>query len=323
MGRKMRLEVAADITKQEMVSQSTRERLTFAEQITGYLNILLQNTGYRETAEQVLALAGRFYQADRAYLFERDARDADAWNNTYEWCAKNVQPQKENLQRIPCGQMERWLELFARGETVVIHNMAPLRTNSPVEWEILHHQDIQRVLAVPIRENGNTVGFVGVDNPRVCIRDDSQLQVLAGFLLLRMRQERCESRSRLLLRESGQDILRAMEVGLWDIRLYKNGRPSQMDADEWMDHILGVHGSGVTPEERFQYWRSRVLPRSEDALLRSEQEMRESGRLSQVEFGWRHPQLGELCLRFTGILTRDSQQDTLLRGYCRVLDSPD
>ena len=40
-----------------------------------------------------------------------------------------------------------------------------------------------------MRDNGRLVGFVGVDNPRYCIQDDSQVRALAGVLIIRLRQE--------------------------------------------------------------------------------------------------------------------------------------
>ena len=92
---------------------------------------------------------------------------------------------KDNLQGVPPEGIQRWVELFSRDQSVVIYNLEPLRRNWPVEWRDLSMQGIQRLIAVPFREEGRLVGFIGVDNPRYSIEDDAQIRLLAYFLAMR------------------------------------------------------------------------------------------------------------------------------------------
>ena len=57
---------------------------------------------------------------------------------------------------------------------------------------MLVSQGIQRLIAVPLMEDGRVVGFIGVDNPRHAIEDDTQVRVLASFLVVRFQRERKE-----------------------------------------------------------------------------------------------------------------------------------
>lgn len=99
------MEVALDVTKQEYVSQNARERLFFAEKIADYLDTLSRHADFEKAVNQVLASVGDFYQADRAYLFEIRRRSTTAhWNNTFEWCAQGVVPQRDAL---PAGAASR------------------------------------------------------------------------------------------------------------------------------------------------------------------------------------------------------------------------
>ena len=77
--------------------------------------------------------------------------------------------------------------------SIIIYNKEPLRKIAPLEWEMLTSQDIQRLIAVPLMEEGRVVGFIGVDNPRYAIEDDTQVRVLASFLVVRFQREKKSS----------------------------------------------------------------------------------------------------------------------------------
>lgn len=195
-GKKLRLEINTDITKKEFISQVAQERLEFSRKIVGYLETLNKQKNFAQAVQQVLASVGEFYRADRAYLFERRKQHEGCWANTYEWCADGVTPQKDSLQEVSQEALHRWMELFARNESVIMHNLKPLQKSSPQEWLDLSRQNIQRLIAVPmISDGGGIEGFIGVDNPRYAIRDDAQVRVLACFLLNRYQRDR-EDRKR-------------------------------------------------------------------------------------------------------------------------------
>lgn len=191
-GKTVRFQVAMDITKQEYISQKTRERLEFANRIVGYADILSRQKDWRQVVKVALESMGEFYKADRAYLFEETPGKIGYWSNTFEWCAPGVPPQKDNLQQVPPEGAERWMEAFRTQGSVILYNLQPLRKKSPLEWEILNSQDIQRVIAVPLMSGGQVAGFIGVDNPRYAIQDDVQIRVLASFIMVRFRRERKE-----------------------------------------------------------------------------------------------------------------------------------
>ena len=193
-GGRLRLSVGTDITKGEFVSQRTQERLAFSQKVVQYVETLSRQRDFGHAVLQALAAVGEFYKADRAYLFERNPVQEDHWDNTYEWCDCNVAPMKDSLQGVPPEGIQRWVELFSRDQSVVIYNLEPLRRNWPVEWRDLSMQGIQRLIAVPFREEGRLVGFIGVDNPRYSIEDDAQIRLLAYFLAMRRQRDRDEHR---------------------------------------------------------------------------------------------------------------------------------
>ena len=66
---------------------------------------------------RLLSLIGEAMLSGRVFLFERLEGTAEAYCNTFEWCANGVAPQIDNLTEIVPADMPYWLEVFGRGET--------------------------------------------------------------------------------------------------------------------------------------------------------------------------------------------------------------
>lgn len=317
-GKNTRLEIAHDITKKEYVSQIAKERLLFAEKILDYIKTLSANSNFDETVNKVLASLGDFYQADRAYLFEYDSGQPGGWSNTFEWCAVNVSPQIDNLQNIPSEIITRWIELFEKDQSIMIYNVSGLQEISPDEWKILSDQGIQRLIAVPIRDNKKTIGFVGIDNPRYCIHDDSQVRVLACFLLICFRQEKNECRYQALLQESNNDLLSALNVGFWTMNINKNHHTYGMTINDTMKQQLDVP-EGLSAQACFHFWASRIRKDYQKFVEREIKKMISTGKIVQFVFLWEHTKEGEMALRFTGVLIEDNDLGIKLKGYCKIM----
>lgn len=321
-GRRLRLEIASDITKREVVSQSTREQLEFAKRIVGYTKMLIEFPNFKDAVEHALVVVGEFYQADRAYLFEPCPDNAEQWDNTFEWCRECVTPQKENLQGVSQYAMMRWMSLFDLDQTVIIYNPDTLKESNPSEWELLQFQDIQRLLAVPLRDGNKTIGFIGVDNPRYAIYDDTHIRVLANFLVDRIRQERNEARYQAMLRTQKYDIMDSLSVGLWIIRIAPDRNYHEMLANDTMFQVLGISNI-PTPEECYQFWYTRINEGYYHYVNQSVERMIQTHRTVQMEYTWRHPQKGEVMVRCTGLRMEDEDGMICLKGYHRIISDID
>lgn len=318
-GKKVRLEVLLDITKQEYVSQTTKERLAFAGKIVDCISMLSAHTDYSEAVSRVLASVGEFYQADRAHLFERRPGREDIWQNTFEWCAVNVTSQKENLQNVSQDELSRWMDCFEQEESIIILNISALEKTDPGEWRVLEAQGIQRLIAVPLRDNGKTIGFVGVDNPRYCIHDDSQIRVLVSFLLTRIRQDRNEQKYHILLQESNQDLLQALHVGFWTLEAWKNDGVYEMVMDDTMKQLLAIP-EFTSAQDCWNFWFSRIEEEDVQHVKDAFAEIARTSGVVQVEYFWRHEQEGRIRLRLTGLQVEDGSACRKIKGYCRRID---
>jgi PAS domain-containing protein len=75
-------------------------------------------------------------------------------------------PERDNLQAVPFESAAAWWPRFDRDEAVVIPSVAALDPATHPEVPVLSAQGVRSLLAVPIRRDDRTVGFVGFDAVR-------------------------------------------------------------------------------------------------------------------------------------------------------------
>ena len=130
-----------------------------------FLRDYLDKTKDEQTLNSILQDIGGYYDADRAYIFERD-KVRKVFNNTFEWCRQGVNAEIDNLQNIPVDGMECWFEAFEEQGEFYISSLAEDFRPGTRTYEILEPQGIESLMAAPIMAGGEVVGFLGVDNPQ-------------------------------------------------------------------------------------------------------------------------------------------------------------
>lgn len=69
-----------------------------------------------QSIEVMLEYLGKTLHGDRTYIFEKDERGYD--NNTYEWVADGVVPEKEELQNIPPEVCAHWYKKYVTDDRI-------------------------------------------------------------------------------------------------------------------------------------------------------------------------------------------------------------
>lgn len=126
----------------------------------------------------ILKAIGMYTEADRVYIFDRISKEQDSIQNTFEWCADGIEPQKQNLQYIPLEKMPVWLQAFQQKKNIVISDMESIAKEMPQEYTFLKLQNIHSLIAVPIYASRKLTGFIGVDNPKE-IQNSMMIHLLA------------------------------------------------------------------------------------------------------------------------------------------------
>jgi diguanylate cyclase (GGDEF)-like protein/PAS domain S-box-containing protein len=113
--------------------------------------------------DRTLQDIGELFGVDRAYLFLA-SEDGTVYDNTHEWCAPGVEPQRENLQGLPTALFPWWIAEMAAGRDVVLHSLEDLPAEAATERALLEPQGIRSLLALPMRWRGRFWGLTGFDH---------------------------------------------------------------------------------------------------------------------------------------------------------------
>lgn len=179
-GRRYRFELAIDLNAGE---DEEREY----ESNAAMINEGLQRSVLARTPEESIAVLleylGQALKSERVYIFEES--DKGTFNNTYEWCADNVVPQKENLQDVPFEVVDLWYQHFQKGENVIIEDVEDIKDTDPAAYEYLKPQNIKSLVVSPLVSEEGIIGFYGVDNPpgQFLMHITALFQILGHFMV--------------------------------------------------------------------------------------------------------------------------------------------
>lgn len=163
------------------------QRLEIAQTLNRCVEKLSSGEDISTAIRDLLWIIKEYFQADRAYIFENDpVRRVTV--NTYESVEPGVEPQIENLQEVPMDVISMWMKQFRRGKKYFIANIE--QEKGTPHYRIIKDQGIQRLLTVPLLEQGQVIGFLGVDNPQRHFEDETLLSSLQFFVTNSLRQKK-------------------------------------------------------------------------------------------------------------------------------------
>ena len=151
--------VNSNPTKEEMTKQ-----LRLDAALMECVRTLYFSDDVNAAINEILKIIAGFHNADRAYIFEFDEK-LSVVNNTYEWCKENVEPQIDLLQGVDIAVIDRWMVQFETKGEFYINSLDAEADKDSDEYDILAAQDIDSLMAAPLKLDGKIVGFIGVDNP--------------------------------------------------------------------------------------------------------------------------------------------------------------
>lgn len=162
-GRRYRMEIAIDMSIQAKQKQTIKEYSNNEALVNEGLRLALSADSPIQSINILLEYLGQTLLSERVYIFEENTDGS--YDNTYEWCAGGVIPQKDNLQQVPYEAVELWFQKFRSNENVIITDVELTRESDPIAYEYLKPQGIQSLVVSPLVVNKKIIGFYGVDNP--------------------------------------------------------------------------------------------------------------------------------------------------------------
>lgn len=183
-GKKYRMELAIDACKKEQWNGM----MNLEAKINEGLSVALQQDTPSQTLEVLLEYLGKALNGERTYIFERNEYGCD--DNTYEWVANGITAEKDNLQNLPAKICANWYRNFRVGKHIVIKELEDIRISDPLQYENLKRQNIRSLIVVPLYNEGEIIGFYGIDNPPERSLDyaSDMLQIMAHFIISSLKQ---------------------------------------------------------------------------------------------------------------------------------------
>ena len=162
-----------DIKDRAAASELVRQKFNIAsrsytfnnEMVNQMVSLFYDSTNTDGAIRTALALLGQYYELSRAYIFE-DNEDHTLSSNTYEWCAPDVEPQKDKLQNVPYEAMNGRESYIARFDQSGVFYCPDVSALSANERAILEPQGIRSMLQYAIYDGSRFLGMIGFDECR-------------------------------------------------------------------------------------------------------------------------------------------------------------
>lgn len=228
------------------------------------LRVALQEETPDQSLEVLLKYLGKALNGDRTYIFEQNESGND--DNTYEWVADGVEPEKENLQNVPAEVCASWYRNFSIGNHIVIESLEDIRETDPLQYENLKRQDIHSLVVVPLHNGEKFIGFYGVDNPPVKSLEyaSNMLQTAAYFIVSSLKRRNLFRE----LQKRSYDVLHALSVdylGIYQVNfdtdeceIYRNSEQMSME--------YGINFEDGYQKAMERYISQCVVPRDQERL---------------------------------------------------------
>ncbi len=137
---------------QETVSRTSDRFLTISEE------------DFDRAVEDALSDFGSLFGVDRGYVF-RFYEDGKFMDNTHEWCAEGIEPQKDRISGMPTDNLPWYKEKIMELKPVHIPNVKKLPDEAEAEKKEFLAQGIQSLICLPMRSSiGIIKGFMGFDS---------------------------------------------------------------------------------------------------------------------------------------------------------------
>lgn len=227
-GKRYHIEIALDVSNKEKWGNMLENCRNLETMINEGLRIALLEETPAQTLEVLLAYMGRALRAERTYIFEKNEKGGD--DNTFEWVADGVKPEKDNLQDIPPEVCANWYRTFNVRRHIVIEDLEDIRESDPLQYENLKRRNVHSLVVIPLYAGGKVIGFFGVDNPPEKLLDyaSNMLQIMAHFIVASLKRH---------------NLFRELEKMSYYDQLTKIGNRYAMD--EYIDSIQQGQSIGI------------------------------------------------------------------------------
>lgn len=152
-----------------------------------------------EALSGVLAMVGRYYDAERAFVVEL-LDEKGTFHNIAQWSKDNTTPGIAAAKSVPIARFPGLEVAKDQCRPYIIADAESLRANGfDEEYELLSAQGIRSSYSVPLISSGITTGFLGIDNPSGSSVDVSPLTAISYFVVSEIERRRAVEHQKYLI----------------------------------------------------------------------------------------------------------------------------
>ena len=167
-----------------------------------------------EAINELLEIAGEFYDAERCYIFEIQG-NGKTLDNTYEWCAAGIEAMIDVLKNVPVEVCAGWFEEFKKKGAFFMDALDD-EHNTKETKAILEMQGIDSLVAAPLIAGHEIVGFVGVDNPKRAKGETVVLKYISTIVYHEILKRRENDEEHITLRKLTETFMSVYYADLYE-----------------------------------------------------------------------------------------------------------
>ena len=225
-------------------NESIRRKLEIEEVLLEISNMFIVPANLERDINVALEKIGLLCGAGRSYIFLVQ-ENGTIVDNTHEWCAEGVEPQKTNLQNISPEVYPWWEIKLYNDEIIHITNVSALPPEAAAEKEMLGNQGIKSLIVLPLYVSGKLAGFMGMDNvinTGSWGEDDvSILRIAVNLIGMGIQRKRAEKAI-----HSGEEIYRSMFKNAANLILLVDKKGIVVDCNSRVEELLGYTQDELT-----------------------------------------------------------------------------
>ncbi len=127
-------------------------------------DMLIALTGvhsHEAAMNDMLNMMSTILNPDRLSIFECGGDDT---TNTFELCAEGIEPQLGSVHELPSWAIKKWFSRIEGKPVALIPDISVIQEFSEPLYNWCVENDVQRFMAAPFYNEGETVGFLGAYN---------------------------------------------------------------------------------------------------------------------------------------------------------------
>lgn len=163
-GRKIRIEIAIDLTLNEQENRSVNEMIRDEVFINSCLTMTHSASTPNESMNFMLQYMGQYKGCKSASIYE--IRNNNWLYHTYCWDFENgICPVKAPFQIDFLEYIKEWKRKFVHNEPVILKDMEIIKRKMPEFYSYLAPEGVSCMVFIPLLYNGEISGFLRVDDP--------------------------------------------------------------------------------------------------------------------------------------------------------------